>query len=83
MLVFSIILIILLVGLIAIACAPTSEISTVNSNLEPAVHGNMQLVGQQQDIQIWSVVDGITGTTCYVTINTQEYHTADIFCINK
>jgi hypothetical protein len=68
---------------LAVACAPVGSVADVNSKVETTVSGKMKLIGQQQDIQVWSIVDGLSGTVCYITINTQRYQPSAIFCINK
>jgi len=76
------IVVILICIALATACAPVT-VSDVNSKIESTVSGNMKLIGQQQDIQVWSVVDGLSGTVCYITVNKQIFLPAAIFCIDK
>ncbi len=81
LIIFGLIVVVIIVGIVS-SCAPV-EITDVNSKVETAVSGNMRLIGQQQDVEVWSVVDNNTGTVCYITINKQVHLASSIFCINK
>lgn len=67
------ILFIFIVIILLVACVPVGEVST------PSQAGNMKLLAQEDEVQIWKLVD--MSTVCYITINSMSYEPAGIFCL--
>ena len=72
------IVILLLCTMLIVACAPPED-STTPSKTNVEGYG-MKLLAEQDDIQVWRMVDPFSAT-CYITINSQRYQPAEIFCL--
>jgi hypothetical protein len=71
------IIIVIILGL-AVSCAPVdTSTTTTKTNVEGY---GMKLMAEQDDIQVWRMVDHLSAT-CYITINSQRYQPAEIFCL--
>jgi hypothetical protein len=77
----AVIVVILLIGMVAVACVPADEVQQIQEKklATPSDIGNMKLLSQQDDVQVWKLVDG--NTVCYITINDTSYKEAGIFCL--
>lgn len=73
---FSVVLfIIVIIMVVSLSSCTVSE--TNNNNHDTS---NMTLVAEKSDIQVWKFTDN--SIQCYVTINSQRYEAASIFCIH-